>query len=145
MPRMTIDELARFAADAFPQSDPSRSRIEEIRDDYVRVRRLTDDRDLRPGGTISGPTLMALVDTSMWYVVLAMIGPVPLSVTTNLNMNFLRKPEPGDLVAEARLLKLGRRLAVGDVLVRSDGKEAPVAHATVTYSIPPGAYEPDAG
>jgi uncharacterized protein (TIGR00369 family) len=91
---------------------------------------------IRPGGTISGPTMMALADFAMYVGLLASIGPVPLAVTTSLNINFLRKPGMSDLVAECRLLKLGKRLAVGEVVIRSDGTRAPVAHATSTYSIP---------
>ncbi len=81
--------------------------------------------------------MMALADFAMYVAVLAAIGPVPLAVTTNLNINFLRKPARAICVAEARLLKLGKRLAVGEVTIRSDGEEEPVAHVTSTYSIPP--------
>lgn len=101
-----------------------------------RIRRAFSDRMLRPGGTISGPTMMAMTDFAMYVAILASIGPVPLAVTTNLNINFLRKPAQRDLVAEARLMKLGKRLAVGEVLIWSDGEEEMVAHATSTYSIP---------
>ncbi len=134
---MSAEDLTAFMAREFPQSSPSRTVIEEVRDDFVRLRRKVDDTDLRPGGTVSGPTMMGLVDNAMYAVVLAMIGPVALAVTTNLNINFLRKPLPADLVAEATLLKLGRRLAVGEVSLFSEGVEGPVSHATVTYSIPP--------
>jgi uncharacterized protein (TIGR00369 family) len=91
---------------------------------------------VRPGGTISGPTMMALADFAMYVAVLAAIGPVPLAVTINLNINFLRKPAPRDLVAEARLLKLGKRLAMGEITICSEGQSGPVAHVTSTYSIP---------
>ena len=90
-----------------------------------------------PGGTISGPTMMGLTDFAMYVAILASIGPVPLAVTTNLNINFLRKPAPRDLIAEARLIKLGKRLAVGEVEIYCDGEDEMVAHATATYSIPP--------
>src|SRR3954454_15530090 len=102
-----------------------------------RIRRKFSETSLRPGGTISGPTMMGLTDFAMYVAILASIGPVPLAVTTNLNINFLRKPAPADLIAEARLVKLGKRLAVGEVSIRSDGEEDMVAHATSTYSIPP--------
>jgi len=102
-----------------------------------RVRRAFSERSLRPGGTISGPTMMGLTDFAMYVAILASIGPVPLAVTTNLNINFLRKPAPRDLIGEAKLIKLGKRLAVGEVSIRSDGEEDMVAHATATYSIPP--------
>ena len=102
-----------------------------------RVRRKFRDSSLRPGGTISGPTMMGLTDFAMYVAILASIGPVPLAVTTNLNINFLRKPLQRDLIAEARLIKLGKRLAVGEVQIYCDGEDEMVAHATSTYSIPP--------
>jgi uncharacterized protein (TIGR00369 family) len=137
MAEMSAADLAAFMEREFPQSDPSRTLFEEVRDNFVRMRRKMDEADLRPGDTVSGPTMMALADNAMYAVLLAMIGPVALAVTTSLNINFLRKPTLGDLVAEARLLKLGRRLAVGEVVLYSDGIDDPVAHATLTYSIPP--------
>ena len=102
-----------------------------------RIRRKFNEKSLRPGGTISGPTMMALTDFAMYVAVLASIGPVPLAVTTNLNINFLRRPVQRDLIAEANLIKLGKRLAVGEVNIWCDGEEELVAHATSTYSIPP--------
>src|SRR6266849_5083825 len=137
---MTVNELERFLTAEFPQvfHPASGLSIEAVWDGGGRVRQAYSDGSVRPGGTISGPTMMALADFAMYVAVLAAIGPVPLAVTTNLNINFLRKPARCDLVAEARLLKLGKRLAVGEVTIRSDGEEAPVAHVTSTYSIPPG-------
>ena len=96
---------------------------------------------LRPGGTISGPTLFALADVSLYVAILAQLGRVKLAVTTNLTINFLKKPAPRDLLAEVRLIKLGKRLAVGEVDIRSEGEEELVAHVTSTYSIPPQAGE----
>jgi uncharacterized protein (TIGR00369 family) len=110
--------------------------IEEAWHGGCRVRRTFNPRSLRPGGTISGPTMMGLTDFSMYVAILASIGPVPLAVTTNLNINFLRKPAQRDLIAEVKLIKLGKRLAVGEVEIFSDGEEDMVAHATATYSIP---------
>jgi uncharacterized protein (TIGR00369 family) len=139
-PAMTVSELERFLAREFPQAFHSASglAIEEVRSGGCRVRQSYHEASIRPGGTISGPTMMALADFTMYVAVLAAIGPVPLAVTTNLNINFLRRPVPRDLLAEARLLKVGKRLAVGEVTIRSDGEEEePVAHATSTYSIPP--------
>ncbi|MCD5360336.1 PaaI family thioesterase [Chromobacterium aquaticum] len=92
---------------------------------------------IRPGGTIAGPALMALADATLYAVVLGMIGQVELAVTTSLNINFLRKPPPADVIAEGRILKLGKRLAVGEVLLLSAELDEPVAHVTGTYSIPP--------
>ena len=92
---------------------------------------------LRPAGTISGPTLMALADCAMYVVLLSAVGPAGLAVTTNLSINFLRKDQPGqDVLAAARLLKLGKRLAVGDVNLLSETSPDPIPHAISTYSIP---------
>jgi len=123
----------------FPQvfQDGSGISIEDAWHGGCRVRRAFSHNSLRPGGTISGPTMMGLTDFAMYVAILASIGPVPLAVTTNLNINFLRKPAPSDLIAEAKLVKLGKRLAVGEVSIRSEGEEDMVAHATSTYSIPP--------
>jgi uncharacterized protein (TIGR00369 family) len=136
MPVMTPDDLHRFLEEEFPQSPPGFS-VERVDDTTIRVRQKTLDAHLRPGGTISGPTLMAMVDCGFYLLLLARLGPVALAVTTNLNINFMRKPEPGDLLGEGRLLKLGKTLAVGDFTIWSEGLEDPVAHATVTYAIPP--------
>ncbi|MCA8966150.1 MAG: PaaI family thioesterase, partial [Planctomycetes bacterium] len=96
----------------------------------------------RPGGTVAGPVMMALADWAAYAAILAEIGIVPLAVTTSFNINFLRRPTPhAAVLAEARLLKLGRRLAVAEVDVRSEGEAAVVAHATATYSIPPADRE----
>jgi acyl-coenzyme A thioesterase PaaI-like protein len=132
---MTVGELERFLAAEFPQvfKPESGLAIEAVWDGGCRVRQAFNEFSVRPGGTISGPTMMALADFAMYVAVLAGIGPVPLAVTINL----MRKPPPRDLLAEARLLRLGKRLATGEVTIRSDGEEAPVAHVTSTYSIPP--------
>jgi uncharacterized protein (TIGR00369 family) len=136
---MTVQDLERFLIAEFPQffHRTSGLSIEAVWKGGARVRQAYSEGSIRPGGTISGPTMMALADFAMYVAVLAAIGPVPLAVTTNLNINFLRKPARRDLVAEARLLKLGKRLAVGEVTIRSEGEEEPVAHVTSTYSIPP--------
>jgi len=138
-PIMSVEELDRFMEVAFPQMHEGGrlNVIEDVGPGTARLRLRYSDRNLRPGGTISGPAMMALADYAMYAVVLAHIGPVALAVTTNLSINFLRKPGPDDIVAEAKLLKLGRRLAVGDVLMWQEGLDGPVAHVTSTYSIPP--------
>jgi uncharacterized protein (TIGR00369 family) len=135
---MNVPELERLLAAEFSQTFHAQSglTIEEVWQGGGRVRQAYQPQFVRPGGTISGPTMMALADFAMYVGLLASIGPVPLAVTTNLNINFLRKPGARDLIAECRLLKLGKRLAVGEVIIRSDGTEAPVAHVTSTYSIP---------
>jgi uncharacterized protein (TIGR00369 family) len=102
-----------------------------------RLRQGFHEKSLRPGGTISGPTMMLLADVSVYIAVLASIGWTPLAVTTSLNINFLKRPAPAALEAECRLLKIGKRLAVGEVSIRSESDDDLVAHATSTYSIPP--------
>ncbi len=136
MPKMSAEELEQFLYTHFPDMQKGELRVEEVGDMTARVRRRVDNHHLRPGGTVSGPTLMALADTAMYMALLSVIGPVALAVTSSLNIHFLRKPKRADCIAEARLLKLGKRLAVGEVLLFSEGETEPVAHATVTYSIP---------
>ncbi len=137
--KMTIDELETFLHAEFPQVFTLGGDISIERADgrSCLLRQRFSDKMLRPGGTVSGPTLMALADFAMYVVLLSAIGPVGLAVTTNLNINFLRKGAPGqDVRAEARLLKLGKRLAVGEVALLSGGSPEPIAHVTATYSIP---------
>ncbi|MFO1108537.1 MAG: PaaI family thioesterase [Bradyrhizobium sp.] len=137
--KMSVAELEEFLRREFPQAFGPGSLITIERADgkTCRVRERFGERMLRPGGTVSGPTLMALADCAMYVVLLSAIGPVGLAVTVNLNINFLRKGSPGqDVVAEARLLKLGRRLAVGEVTLMSADSADPIAHVTTTYSIP---------
>jgi uncharacterized protein (TIGR00369 family) len=137
MLKMKPYELEEFLKSHFPQMDDYHFRIEELEAKFLRLRLLYRDLHLRPGGTLSGPALMTLADTAMYLLVLAHIGPIALAVTTNLNINFLRKPAPKDVIAEVKILKLGARLAVGEVTMFSEAEDEPVAHATVTYSIPP--------
>lgn len=138
---MQADEINAFLRKAFPHGAPPQ--VEAADGVSARCRIRYDESQLRPGGTLSGPTMMGLADTAMYALVLSAIGFEPLAVTTNLSINFLRKPAPADLIAEARLLKLGRALAVADVTIRSDGTIEPCAHAVVTYSIPPQARRSD--
>jgi uncharacterized protein (TIGR00369 family) len=138
-PRLTAQELQRLLAAEFPHlfGADGGIAIDEVWFAGCRLRQSFRDDSLRPGGTISGATIMALGDYAMYVAVLASIGWEPLAVTTSLNANFLRKPQRRDLIAECKLLKLGKRLAVGEVVVRSDGEDEPAAHVTSTYSIPP--------
>jgi uncharacterized protein (TIGR00369 family) len=138
MLKMNAEEIRDFMEKFFPQARMP-IEIEELREQFLRIRVPVTDRYLRPGGTVSGPALMSIADTAMYYLVLAMIGPVALALTTNLNIDFLRAPKLADIIAETEMLKLGKRLAVGRVTIFSDGMDGPVAHATVTYSIPPDA------
>lgn len=121
----------------FPQARNFGHTIERVDEHGIRVTLPIAVRHLRPGGTVSGPTLMTLADTAMYLAVLSRVGPRALAVTTSLNINFLRRPDCAIVAAECRLLKLGRRLAVGDVLLYGDDDPRPVAQANVTYSLPP--------
>lgn len=127
--RLPFAQLMGLAVDAF---EP----------DHVLLRSIYDERFLRPGGTVAGPIMMGLADAAVYALVLSRIGPVELAVTTQLSINFLRKPAPGDVLARASMLKLGKRLAVGEAVLYSEatGLSQPVAHATATYSIPPPDY-----
>lgn len=138
-PIMDRDALNRFLETDFPQihTDGKVFDVTEVRSGTVVMRLDPNERHLRPGGTVSGPTLFALADVAAYCVVLAHIGPVALAVTTSLNINFLRKPEPGPLSCTCRLLKLGKRLAVMEASIFDEDADDLVAHATATYSIPP--------
>lgn len=137
-PVMTKDELVAFLDREFPQIHIGGQSyfLDAIGPLSARMRMDYHERHLRPGGTLSGPSMMALADLALYAAILAHVGPVALAVTTSLNFNFLRKPEPRPLIAECRLLKLGKRLAVGEVSMMSDGSSDVVCHATGTYSIP---------
>jgi uncharacterized protein (TIGR00369 family) len=137
-PALNADEIATLLHEIFPQAFYNGCGLSLERVEYgsIRVRRQYHDDYLRPGGTISGPTMMELADFAMYVAVLSAVGPQPLAVTTNLNINFLRKPAQSDLIADAKLMKVGKRLAVGEVTITSDGSDEPVAHVTATYSIP---------
>ena len=134
---MDVAALEDFLTREFPEVDGDFA-VEEVTEAGIRVRLNVGPRHLRPGGTVSGPAMFSLADVSIYLAVLARIGPKALAVTTNASIDFMRKPAAGvDLISECRLLKLGRVLAVADCLIRSEGVEAPVARASMTYSIPP--------
>jgi uncharacterized protein (TIGR00369 family) len=133
----TLVELRAYLVEVFPQVwTRGDYAIEEVGQMSATVRLRYHPDHLRPGGTISGPSMFALCDLALYVAILHEIGRVKLAVTTNVSINFLRKREPGDLLGRARLMKLGRRLAVGEVALYSPGHEEMVAHATGTYSIP---------
>jgi uncharacterized protein (TIGR00369 family) len=136
---MSAEEVTAFLDREFPQLHyGGRSYlVEAVGYRSARMRLTYAERHLRPGGTVSGPAMFALADLALYVAVLGAIGPVGLAVTTNLNINFLTKPAQRDLIGECRLLKLGKRLAVGEVTLFSEGSMEPVAHATGTYAIPP--------
>lgn len=142
-PVMNAHDIEEFVDAHFPQvhMDGRVLSVQSVGSGTVTVRFEPNDRHLRPGGTISGPTLFTICDLAAYYVILAHIGPVALAVTTSMNINFMHRAAPGPMTCVAGLLKLGKRLAVADVSVR-DEHETLVAHATATYSIPP---RPDTG
>jgi len=129
-------EIRAFIARNYPQALEFPVTIGELRDHALTVTLAFSDSMLRPGGTLSGPTLMTLADVSMYFLLLAELGQVELAVTTSLHIDFLRRPAPKPVVARAELLKLGRSLAVGRVLMHSEGDPQPIAHASLTYSLP---------
>lgn len=133
---MSADELSAYVSEIFPQSNHFNFTVEALQPEKIVVSMKVGEQHLRPGGTVSGPTMFGLADCAIYLLILAHIGKVALAVTTNLNINFLSKPE-GDLIAEANMLKLGKRLAVCDVAIRMRSNNQLVAHATATYSIPP--------
>jgi uncharacterized protein (TIGR00369 family) len=137
MAKLSAKEINEFLAQVFPQIDIGKAyTVEETAHAYARVRMSFGDHLLRPGGTISGPAMFALADVAMYAAVLASLGPAAHAVTVNLNITFLRRPGQRDMIGEARLLKVGKRLAMGEVALHSDGEEELAAHATSTYSLP---------
>ena len=138
-PALTLSEMNAFLEDVFPEvmGQGANMVVEEVGYGTCRIRLKFRPKQLRPGGTISGPTMMLLADFAAYVAVLSALGKVPLAVTTNLNINFLKKPKARDLIAECRLFKIGKRLCVGEAQIISDGEEELVAHATATYSVPP--------
>lgn len=140
-PRLDAAALEEFLRADFPQTDASVFRVEDVTPTAVRARFHAAERHLRPGGTVSGPARMTLGDTAMYLAVPAMTGPVAQAATTSLDIHFLRRPPPGDLVADARLVKLGRSLAVGEVTIHGRTAEESFALATVTCPFPREAPE----
>lgn len=136
-PVMTLTGLTRYVRSVFPQAQIYGWKIEDLKPSLVTVSMQASGGDLRPGGTVSGPTMFALADLTAYILVLAHIGEVALAVTTNLSINFLAKPRPGPLIADGLLIKLGKRLAVCEIHIHSPGSNGLVAQATATYSIPP--------
>ena len=137
-PALTLAEMIAFLDEVFSEIHHGGRalEVEAVGHGTARVRMKYHPKYLRPGGTMSGPAMMTLADFALYVAVLSVVGRVPLAVTTNLNINFLRKPEKGDLIAETRLVKAGKRLCVGEVSITSDGSDEMVAHVTGTYSVP---------
>jgi uncharacterized protein (TIGR00369 family) len=134
-PVMSVEELAGFLREAFPPGARP-WRVEEVTETGAVVRQPVGEEHGRPGGTVSGPTMMTLADGAAWVATLSRIGPVALSVTSSLTINFLRRPPLADLWAETALVRLGRRLSVSDVRIFSEAAGELVATSSVTYSIP---------
>jgi len=137
MADITIQEIELLTLESLPFAVDYGFRVDSLGSGTSTVCAPYKESFLRPGGTISGPVIMGLADYALFVAILTKIGLVELAVTTNLNINFLRRPEPGDLLAVANVIKIGKRLAVGQVEVYVDGEESMIAHATSTYSIPP--------
>jgi|TARA_B100001059_G_scaffold233606_1_gene274029 uncharacterized protein (TIGR00369 family) len=136
MLHFTSTTLIEYLEQVFPQIKGEFT-ILELAERHLKVKLNIQDKHLRPGGTVSGPSMFSLADVSVYMAIMAMIGPEPLAVTTGCSLDFMRKPVGGrDIIASCTLLKLGRSLAVGDVLIHSEGMYEPVARATMTYSIP---------
>ncbi|MGX9354306.1 PaaI family thioesterase [Roseobacteraceae bacterium S113] len=137
--QFTSEEMAEFLDEVFPQVQGMFG-IDRLDEEIVVMRLHASDQHLRPGGTVSGPAMFSLADVAAYVATMAHIGREALTVTTHCSIDFMRKPAAGaDVIAEARLLKLGRSLSVTDVLLFSEGNPKPVAHASLTYSIPPKA------
>ncbi len=150
-PILTALEVGNYVKEVFAEADVYNWRVDDIRPGGATVSMQTGPKDIRPGGTVSGPTMFALADIAAYIITLAHVGRQPLAVTTNLSINFLSKPEPGKLIAEAEMIKLGKRLSVCEIRIYCpSGETGPVsgaydspenrlvAHATATYSVPPG-------
>ncbi len=135
--KMDAKELTVFMRHVFEQVADDFA-IDHVGEDEITMRLMTAHKHLRPGGTVSGPSMFALADVAAYLVTLSMIGPQALAVTTNCSIDFMRKPAAdAHLIAKARLLKLGKQLSVTDVLIYSEGSEKPVARASLTYALPP--------
>ena len=135
MSKVNKVEMEEFLSREFPQAS---FLLESFDEDSVTIRRKVGVADLRPGGTVSGPTMMSLADCAIYVAILREIGLVALAVTTSLNTNFLRKPVADkDILGVCKILKLGKTLAVGEVTIYSEGDDRPIAHSVGTYSIPP--------
>ncbi|WP_299871197.1 PaaI family thioesterase [uncultured Cocleimonas sp.] len=135
--KITLDNFNSLLAEGLPWAAETGIILESVYDGFATMRLPYHDKSTRPGGTISGPHMMMLSDACMYAVVLSMIGEVQLAVTTNFNINFLRKPSESDLIAEGEIIKLGKRLAILEVSIYSSSDNEIVAHSTGTYSIPP--------
>lgn len=134
-PVLTAEEIAAYINEIFPQQRDA-FQVVEVGPMQAKIRQNVGYEHLRPGDTVSGPTIFTIADCAFYMACLAMVGRQGMMVTANLSLNFLRRPPAADLIAEARILKLGRTLITGEVYIYSDAVEGPVAHATTTYAVP---------
>ena len=132
---LNAQQVAAYLDEVWPGVTSSMT-IEEVGDRRARVRQRVGENGLRPGGIVSGPVLMSLADSAVWAAIIGELGDAAMAVTVSLNIHFLHPVPPGDVIAEAQLHRVGRRLATGDVLLYADGQSEPVALATVTYALP---------
>ncbi|HWW45754.1 MAG TPA: PaaI family thioesterase [Acidimicrobiia bacterium] len=132
---LNAQQVTEYLDEVWPGVTSSMT-IEEVADRRARLRMHVGENGLRPGGIVSGPVLMSLADSAVWAAIIGVLGDAAMAVTVSLTIHFLRPAPPGDVVAEAQLHRVGRRLATGDVLVYADGQDEPVALATVTYALP---------
>lgn len=134
---LTAQEIEASIKEWVPMAQDIDLKVEEVRHGFARIRIPFQEKHLRPGGTISGPVMMTAGDTAMYVAILGSLGEMAMAVTSNLNINFLKRPEQLDLLAEARILKLGKRIAFCEVGIRCEGSDELVAHVTGSYSLPP--------
>jgi uncharacterized protein (TIGR00369 family) len=138
-PILTVEEIEKLLDEVFPQLHHGGRTVmvEAVGPMTARLRLIAHERHLRPGGTVSGPAMFTLADVGIWVAIFSHMGPEAMgAVTSNLNINFLLKPPHGDVIVECRILKLGKRLAVGEATLFAEGATEPVAHAVGTYAIP---------
>jgi len=134
---LKAEEVQKLIREWIPMAEDIDLRVEEVREGYARIRIPFMAKNLRPGGSVSGPVIMAAGDTAMFAAILGQLGKVAMAVTSNLNINFMQRPGQVDLIAEGTILKLGKRIAFCEVGIRSEGSEELVAHVTGSYSLPP--------
>lgn len=134
---LNAQEIEQSLKQWMPMAQDIDLKVEEVRHGFARIRIPFQDKHLRPGGTISGPVMMTAADTAMYVAILGSLGEMAMAVTSNLNINFLKRPEQKDLLAEATILKLGKRIAFCEVGLRCEGSDELVAHVTGSYSLPP--------
>ncbi len=135
--RLSAQQVQRLIREWVPMAEDIDLQVEHIAEGEARIRIPFQERNIRPGGTVSGPIIMAAGDTAMYAAILGSLGKVAMAVTSNLNINFMQRPEQVALIAEANILKLGKRIAFCEVGIRSEGSEELVAHVTGSYSLPP--------